>query len=160
MSTEDVKNAARIINRTGVTQANPPQAEFATLHEFLVGMRPFAEKTLGRTDTLEMLKEKDEAGVKEWARNMAKSAKMLLTQVTADKDNMRHTGEVLFARMVLASFAYRSLYKQFPNPSSPIGEIGKDGRVTREIVKAANPAVWRTLQEWTEGILTYAKVRL
>jgi len=158
MSTEDVKNAARVINRTAAGAAKAVPAEFDTLAEFLDGMRPFFEKVLGRTDTMEMLKAKDEAGVKEWARTMAKSAKMMLTQVTGEKDNTRHAGEALFARMILASFAYRSLYKKFPNPGSPIGEIGKDGRVVREIVKAANPAMWRAVQEWIEGILTYAKV--
>jgi len=158
MNPDDAKKAARTILNRAVATAQPQQAEFETLPEFLDGMRPFFEKVLGRTDTMEMLKGKDEAGVKEWARNMAKSAKMMLTQVSGDKDNTRHAGEALFARMVLASFAYRSLYKKFPNPGSPLGEIGKDGRVIREIVKAANAAVWRTVQEWIEGILTYAKV--
>lgn len=160
MNTEDIKKAARVINQSNAAQSKTPPAEFETMGEFLDGLRPFAEKSLGRTDTLGMLKDKSDAEVKEWARNMSKSAKMMLTQVTDERGNVRHAGEALFARMVLASFAYRSLYGKFPNPASPIGEIGKDGQVTRAIVKAANPAIWRSLQEWIEGILTYAKVKL
>lgn len=160
MNTDDVKKAARIISRTGAGSAKTTPAEFDTLLEFLDGLRPFFEKVLGRTDTMDLLKGMDEAGVRDWARNMAKGAKMMLTQVTGEKDNTRHAGEALFARMILASFAYKSLYKKFPNPASGIGEMGSDGRLTREIVKAANPAIWRAVQEWIEGILTYAKVKL